>query len=934
MLTTLGSPTVSTQLSASVIKPSPARYLITLAILTFLAEMVAMTVLYVLQISNYGVNTLLDGIMMLALITPGLYFLQLKPILKHIADREQAEHALKASEELFRKVLELLPVGVGITDKDGKIIHSNPAGQQIWGGARFVGVEKYEEYKGWSANTGKRIKSEEWAAARAILHGETTLNEEIEIESFDGVRKVIMNSALPILDGGGAIQGAVIVNQDITQRRKTEKELVSKNELLEKFFSSIDTLIAYMDQDFNFIRVNDTYARAGGHPPEFFIGKNHFDLYPHEENQAIFQRVVETGEPFSVLEKPFEYEEFPERGVTYWDWGLQPVKGINGVIEGVVLSMVEVTERKLFEIQLKRQNRELRQLTEAERKQRELAEGLVQSTMVLNMSLELDQVLHSILEQIRKVFPFQGADIVLIEGETLRVASFIGFEDYPNSLPSMEKSYTADDYPLLQQVYSSQQPVIIDSVTEYSNWRVKPGREWVRSYAAIPLIVGSEIIGNINLNSERPGQFSSKAVQWLLAFATPAALAIHNARLYQAESIARQFAETLSTAAQALSQNLNLEYVINALLDHMYTILPSDSACVKLLENEVYPIIHTLRGYKKWADHADIPTVPIGGDIITSSVIRRLETTRKSLVIPNSVAGPAPTPRSPANVMCIHSWLIMPIIASDKLIGWVELGETEGVVFNPEHIRRAEALVFQAAVALQNARLFEQVQSSRERMQSLAHKLVKIQENERYHIARELHDEAGQALSSLKISFRLLEQELDCPQSVRQKLVEMKGTTDSVLEELHRLAMDLRPATLDHLGLVAALEQHINNLNVEKLSLQFKAVGFERVRLIQDVETSLYRIVQEALTNVIRHARARTVGILLERVHDRVRLFVEDDGVGFSLDTIEQKDRLGLVGIRERAEMLGGRLTIESGPGKGTSIIVEVPNVCSDPDNG
>ena len=228
----------------------------------------------------------------------------------------------------------------------------------------------------------------------------------------------------------------------------------------------------------------------------------------------------------------------------------------NSLLDGIIM-LVLITPG-LYLLQL----RPILKNTDAERRQRELAEGLVQSTIVLNRSLELDQVLHTILEQIRKVFPFQGADIVLTDGDNLRVAAFIGFEDYPNSLPSMEKSYTTEDYPLLRQVYLSHQPLIIDHVTAYPDWQAKPGREWVRSFAAVPLIVGSEVIGNINLNSEQPGQFSEKAVQQLLAFAVPAALAIYNARLYQAESTARQFAETLSAAAQVLSQTPNLEQVV------------------------------------------------------------------------------------------------------------------------------------------------------------------------------------------------------------------------------------------------------------------------------------------------------------------------------------------------------------------------------------
>jgi PAS domain S-box-containing protein len=124
-------------------------------------------------------------------------------------------------------------------------------------------------------------------------------------------------------------------------------ELVNANELLESLFSSMETSIAYLDNDFNFIRVNRAYAEADGRTPDFFIGKNHFDLYPNKENMEIFKRVVETGEPYSVYEKPFVYAEHPERGVTYWDWRLQPLKDTSGRVSGLVLSLLDVTRRKL-----------------------------------------------------------------------------------------------------------------------------------------------------------------------------------------------------------------------------------------------------------------------------------------------------------------------------------------------------------------------------------------------------------------------------------------------------------------------------------------------------------------------------------------------------------------------------------------------------------
>jgi PAS domain S-box-containing protein len=128
--------------------------------------------------------------------------------------------------------------------------------------------------------------------------------------------------------------------------RKNYDDLQKASELLERIFSTTHMLVAYMDREFNFIRVNRAYAEADGRDPDFYVGKNHFLLFPDDENEAIFRKVVDTGEPFFVFEKAFEYTEHPERGVTYWDWSLVPVKESDGRISGVVLSLINVTDRK------------------------------------------------------------------------------------------------------------------------------------------------------------------------------------------------------------------------------------------------------------------------------------------------------------------------------------------------------------------------------------------------------------------------------------------------------------------------------------------------------------------------------------------------------------------------------------------------------------
>ena len=131
---------------------------------------------------------------------------------------------LEDAERLLRSVLETLPVGVWILDGDGTIRHANPAAGRIWGGIRRVGPEQYGEYRGWWADTGAPIAPADWGAARAIREGETSLDEEIEIEGFDGVRRVILHSSVPLRDSAGRITGALVVNQDISIRKRAERE--------------------------------------------------------------------------------------------------------------------------------------------------------------------------------------------------------------------------------------------------------------------------------------------------------------------------------------------------------------------------------------------------------------------------------------------------------------------------------------------------------------------------------------------------------------------------------------------------------------------------------------------------------------------------------------------------------------------------------------
>jgi two-component system, NarL family, sensor histidine kinase UhpB len=214
----------------------------------------------------------------------------------------------------------------------------------------------------------------------------------------------------------------------------------------------------------------------------------------------------------------------------------------------------------------------------------------------------------------------------------------------------------------------------------------------------------------------------------------------------------------------------------------------------------------------------------------------------------------------------------------------------------------------------------------RRRLRGLSSQVITAQEEERKRISRELHDETAQALTSLLVRLRLLQGARDLDE-VRAGASELRELTARTLEEVRKLAVELRPTTLDHLGLVAALEwycrEHAQRLDAV---VEFHSEGLAG-RLQPEVELVIYRVVQEALTNIVRHAGAGRVEIGLLFRDDAVEVEVRDNGIGFDVGeaTSTRERGLGLFGMRERVELIGGTFSIESQPREGTCINVRVP---------
>jgi len=276
----------------------------------------------------------------------------------------------------------------------------------------------------------------------------------------------------------------------------------------------------------------------------------------------------------------------------------------------------------------------------------------------------------------------------------------------------------------------------------------------------------------------------------------------------------------------------------------------------------------------------------------------------------------------------ICSAMAIPLVVDGHTIGEVNLADSRVGHFQPDHDEIAQEIANHLAIALQTASLLERIQHHRQRLQSLSNRMLETQESEHRLLAHELHDEIGQALTAVKLNLHRLERLSENPTS-HKVLTDCLHVTETALQQVRNLSLDLRPSMLDDLGLLPALRWYIQR-HQERTGL-FETLVCEAALpvLSTTLETACFRIVQEALTNVARHAQATTVTVTLAVAADSLELTIQDDGIGFDLRKInlakQQGSSLGLLGMQERGTLVGGQLTFTSAPHQGTVIHLKVP---------
>jgi signal transduction histidine kinase len=435
-----------------------------------------------------------------------------------------------------------------------------------------------------------------------------------------------------------------------------------------------------------------------------------------------------------------------------------------------------------------------------------------------------------------------------------------------------------------------------------------PNHPPMESFLGVPILLRGVAYGNLYLTEKQGGgAFTAEDEELVQLLASQAAVAIENARLY--ESVTRWSAqlESLNQIGDALVSEIDLHRLHALIASNLRALLGCKLVAIGLPEGE---------GQLRWAtadgEHADdiIGTIARATDSKSGKILERRRSERIDSVFDDPEVN-----RDMIRALEMHAALWVPLMLRERAIGVLLAVDKHGAdaTFSNDDLRLAEAFAVRASVA---------VDLSQRVARDAMRRVVSGQELERRRLARELHDETGQALTSILLGLRSVE-EADSEEGRALALGELRDLVTTTLQDVRRLAVELRPKALDDFGLVPALERLTHGLaETTGMTVELEA-ALGDTRLPAEIETALYRIVQEALTNVVKHAQARHVSIVVARRPSSVATLIEDDGKGFV--PVDDSEGLGVIGMRERVALLDGTLQIESGEAGGTTIAVEVP---------
>ncbi len=670
----------------------------------------------------------------------------------------------------------------------------------------------------------------------------------------------------PMLDEDGYLIGFVHVLENITEAKQAEEVLRGREREIRLITDNAPALVSYVDADGFYRFVNERYEAWFEMPRGEIIGKHYREILGEDTYEAIREH-VETA----LSGTRVRYEEaLPyARGGTRWviaDY--VPDVDDRGHVNGFFALVTDITERRQAE----------KVLRESEARYRRLFDSTL--------------------------------DAILIADDEARYVDV-------NPAACELLGYSRDE------------------LLDLTVWDVTPaeerdqGRQLWKEYLAAGEMAGEYTV------TRKDGTIchaDSRAVANVHPGLHMSVIRDITERKRAEEEVEQRNRElaALLDASRRLTGRLDLDAVLDAVAGSIVDALPAAEAASLWLYDEESDRL----AVRAWAGHDDeamagltvSPDAGLVGLIWRSGEPHVIDDASQEPAF-ERVGRPALDAARPERRRPDGSVIGVPLMIEDQLIGALFADSYSDVgSFGQSEVRLLQSLANQAAVALENARLYEAQQDARQRLRRLASYLQDAREKERTRIARLVHDELGQTLTALKFGLcRLARQLPEEGSAPRERVDAMTTMIDGSIDTVRCVCQELRPGVLDHLGLASAIEWQVEEFSQHTGIVCHLQVSDEDTKLGADVATALFRILQEALTNVARHARASEVCVELAVDPGQVVLSVADDGRGITEGEIASPRALGLLGIRERARSLGGEVTFEGVAEQGTTVSASIP---------
>jgi len=532
--------------------------------------------------------------------------------------------------------------------------------------------------------------------------------------------------------------------------------------------------------------------------------------------------------------------------------------------------------------------------------------ALVDAGIALTSELSLDSVLQRIVEAAATITGAKYAALGVIDRSGQRLERFV-----TTGLSSDEHARIGElprGRGILGVLINDARPLRLEELgRDPRAVGFPPNHPPMSSFLGVPILLRGVAYGNLYL-TEKPGGFTDEDEELVMLLAAQAAVAVENARLYESATRWSRQLESLNEIGMALIGELELDRLLELVASSLRELIRARMVLIVLPSGEDALRVEAAVGQGSDGLH---------GWTFSRSASKagRVFSRGRSERVDELLEDPEVDHES-ARRFAARTGLYVPLIVRDRATGVIVAHDKQGPDnrFGDDDVRVSEQFAARAATAVD---LSERV------ARDALRRVLSGQELERRRLARELHDETGQALTSILLGLKNVEDAKDAS-NVREAAASLRQLVVATLQDVRRLAVELRPKALDDFGLVPALERLVETFR-EHTSIEVQLESqLGDGRLPEEVETTLYRLIQEALTNVVKHAQAHTVSIILVRRDGNVSALIEDDGRGFDPEAIRD-DALGLVGMRERVGLLGGRLTIEAPTGAGTTLAVEVP---------